>query len=92
MKTTLAMIVVLAASLLCLPALAAAQGTVALDQLSSRLQIGDKVKVIDTEGRRWAVTAIVNHPSAVRAQPALDFLVQWVYRDAAIWAKAPLRE
>jgi hypothetical protein len=51
MKTTLAMIVVLAASVLCLPALAAAQGTVALDQLSSRLQIGDKVKVIDTEGR-----------------------------------------
>jgi D-alanyl-D-alanine carboxypeptidase/D-alanyl-D-alanine-endopeptidase (penicillin-binding protein 4) len=48
--------------------------------------------VIDAEGRRWAVTAIVNHPGAVRAQPALDFLVQWVYRDAAIWAKAPLRE
>ena len=41
--------------------------------------------VIDNEGRRFVVVAIVNHPNAVRAQSALDFLVQWVYRDAAGW-------
>jgi D-alanyl-D-alanine carboxypeptidase/D-alanyl-D-alanine-endopeptidase (penicillin-binding protein 4) len=38
--------------------------------------------VIDNEGRRFAVVAIVNHASAVRAQRALDFLVQWVYQNA----------
>mgnify|MGYP003694459905 CR=1 FL=1 len=38
--------------------------------------------VIDNEGRRFAVVAIVNHASAARAQGALDFLVQWVYRNA----------
>ena len=36
--------------------------------------------VIDAEGRRFVVVAIVNHPNAARAQAALDFLVQWVYR------------
>ena len=39
--------------------------------------------VIDNEGRRFAVVAIVNHPNAVRAQGALDFLVQWVYQYGA---------
>ena len=39
--------------------------------------------VIDNEGRRFAVVAIVNHSSAVRAQRALDFLVQWVYQNGA---------
>jgi D-alanyl-D-alanine carboxypeptidase/D-alanyl-D-alanine-endopeptidase (penicillin-binding protein 4) len=39
--------------------------------------------VIDREGRRFVVVAIVNGPSALRAQGALDYLVQWVYRDAA---------
>ena len=42
--------------------------------------------VIDNEGRRYAVVAIVNHPSALRAQRALDFLVQWVYGNGASWA------
>ena len=46
--------------------------------------------VIDREGRRFVVVAIVNGPSALRAQGALDYLVQWVYRDAARWA-APSR-
>ena len=41
--------------------------------------------VIDNEGRRFAVVAIVNHASAARAQSALDFLVQWVYRNGASW-------
>jgi D-alanyl-D-alanine carboxypeptidase/D-alanyl-D-alanine-endopeptidase (penicillin-binding protein 4) len=39
--------------------------------------------VIDAEGRRWVVAAIVNHPNAANAQPALDRLVTWVYENAA---------
>ncbi len=41
--------------------------------------------VIDADGRRWALAAIVNHPNASRVQGALDFFVQWVYRNAAVW-------
>jgi len=41
--------------------------------------------VIDAEGRRWTLAAIVNHPNASRAQGALDFFVQWVYRNAGVW-------
>jgi D-alanyl-D-alanine carboxypeptidase/D-alanyl-D-alanine-endopeptidase (penicillin-binding protein 4) len=44
--------------------------------------------VIDAQGRRYIVVALVNHPNAAHAQPALDNLVQWVYRDAAVWARA----
>jgi D-alanyl-D-alanine carboxypeptidase/D-alanyl-D-alanine-endopeptidase (penicillin-binding protein 4) len=35
--------------------------------------------VITPDGRRFIVSAIVNHPNAWRAAPALDYLVQWVY-------------
>ena len=38
--------------------------------------------VIDAEGRRWIVVAMINHPNAARGQAALDALVQWVYRSA----------
>jgi D-alanyl-D-alanine carboxypeptidase/D-alanyl-D-alanine-endopeptidase (penicillin-binding protein 4) len=41
--------------------------------------------VLDNEGRRYAVAALVNDPEATRAGGALDFLVQWVYRSAASW-------
>jgi D-alanyl-D-alanine carboxypeptidase/D-alanyl-D-alanine-endopeptidase (penicillin-binding protein 4) len=41
--------------------------------------------VIDAEGRRFVVVAIVNHANADKAQAALDFLVQWVYRNGASW-------
>ena len=41
--------------------------------------------VIDAQGRRWIVVAIINHPNAVRGQAALDGLVQWVYRSAGTW-------
>jgi D-alanyl-D-alanine carboxypeptidase/D-alanyl-D-alanine-endopeptidase (penicillin-binding protein 4) len=41
--------------------------------------------VIDADGRRYIVVALINHPNAARGQPALDYLVQWVYRDAAGW-------
>lgn len=34
--------------------------------------------VLDAKGRRWSVVAIVNHPNAGGAQPALDALLQWV--------------
>jgi D-alanyl-D-alanine carboxypeptidase/D-alanyl-D-alanine-endopeptidase (penicillin-binding protein 4) len=47
--------------------------------------------VLDADGRRWIVVALVNHANAFRAQGALDFLVQWVYRDAAAWGAAPKR-
>jgi D-alanyl-D-alanine carboxypeptidase/D-alanyl-D-alanine-endopeptidase (penicillin-binding protein 4) len=36
--------------------------------------------VLDARGRRWVVVMIVNHPNANAAQPALDALVEWVYR------------
>ena len=41
--------------------------------------------VIDARGRRFSVVAIVNDPRAARAAPALDFLVEWVYRNGATW-------
>jgi serine-type D-Ala-D-Ala carboxypeptidase/endopeptidase (penicillin-binding protein 4) len=47
--------------------------------------------VIDAHGRRWTVVALVNHPNASRVQPALDYLVQWVYREGATWTDAEKR-
>lgn len=44
--------------------------------------------VIDAEGRRWIVVAIINHANAQRGATALDFLVQWVYRNARAWNAA----
>ena len=41
--------------------------------------------VIDNGGRRFVVVAIVNHANADKVQAALDFLVQWVYREAGTW-------
>jgi len=41
--------------------------------------------VNDATGRRFTVVAIVNDRNAARAGPALDYLVQWVYRNAATW-------
>ena len=41
--------------------------------------------VIDAEGRRFAVAAIINHPNAARGASALDHLVQWVYQNGATW-------
>lgn len=36
--------------------------------------------VLDGRARRWIVVMILNHPNANAAQPALDALVEWVYR------------
>ena len=42
--------------------------------------------VLDPTGTRWIVVALVNHANAARTQPALDFLAQWVYSNAATYA------
>ena len=47
--------------------------------------------VIDAQGRRFIVVALINHPNAARGQAALDYLVQWVYREAAIWREVSRR-
>ncbi len=47
--------------------------------------------VIDAEGRRFIVVAIVNHANAGGAQRALDHLVQWVYQSAGSWVPPPVR-
>jgi D-alanyl-D-alanine carboxypeptidase/D-alanyl-D-alanine-endopeptidase (penicillin-binding protein 4) len=36
--------------------------------------------VLDRSGRRWIVVMIVNSPNAGLAQPAMDALVDWTYR------------
>ena len=43
--------------------------------------------VLDRTGRRWIVVMIVNHANANAAQPALDALVEWVYRHEATRAQ-----
>jgi serine-type D-Ala-D-Ala carboxypeptidase/endopeptidase (penicillin-binding protein 4) len=44
--------------------------------------------VLSDDGRRYVLVALVNHPQAAAARPALDALVQWVIRGGA----RPLRE
>ncbi|MFO1312550.1 MAG: D-alanyl-D-alanine carboxypeptidase/D-alanyl-D-alanine-endopeptidase [Burkholderiales bacterium] len=44
--------------------------------------------VIDAQGRRFIVVAIVNHPNAGQAAPALDYLVQWAYHEAGSYDSA----
>ena len=39
--------------------------------------------LLSDSGRRYVLVAIVNHPNANAARPALDALVQWSLRDAA---------
>ena len=36
--------------------------------------------VLDRQARRWIVVMIVNHPAAGLSQPAMDALVEWVYK------------
>jgi len=43
--------------------------------------------VIDAQGRRYAIAALINHPNAARGQPALDFLVQWVFSNGETWSR-----
>ncbi|HSD00126.1 MAG TPA: D-alanyl-D-alanine carboxypeptidase/D-alanyl-D-alanine-endopeptidase [Casimicrobiaceae bacterium] len=44
--------------------------------------------VIDAEGRRFVVVAIINHRNAIAGAGALDNLVQWVYQNGATWNPA----
>ena len=39
--------------------------------------------VLDKRGRRMVVVALVNHPNAGAAEPALDALLEWAYRRPA---------
>jgi D-alanyl-D-alanine carboxypeptidase/D-alanyl-D-alanine-endopeptidase (penicillin-binding protein 4) len=39
--------------------------------------------VLASSGRRYVVVAIVNHPNANAARPAIDALVQWVVQDGS---------
>ena len=38
--------------------------------------------VLGTSGKRYVLVAIINHPNANAAQPALDALVQWTIDDS----------
>ena len=38
--------------------------------------------VLSTSGRRYLLVAVVQHPNASAARPALEALVHWVARDA----------
>ncbi|HEY3180309.1 MAG TPA: D-alanyl-D-alanine carboxypeptidase/D-alanyl-D-alanine-endopeptidase [Casimicrobiaceae bacterium] len=44
--------------------------------------------VIDGDGRRFVVVAIINHKNAAGGAGALDKLVQWVYQNGAAWNPA----
>ena len=44
--------------------------------------------VLDAQGHRYAVAAIINHHTAARGAAALAFLVQWIYANAAAWDPA----
>ncbi|MFT3953384.1 MAG: D-alanyl-D-alanine carboxypeptidase/D-alanyl-D-alanine-endopeptidase [Piscinibacter sp.] len=45
--------------------------------------------VLAQGGRRYVVVAIVNHPNANAARPAIDSLVQWVVNEAGAPAAVP---
>jgi len=44
----------------------------------------------DAEGRAWVVAAMINHPEAVRARPALTALVDWLSRRGSTLEDPPL--
>ena len=44
--------------------------------------------VINAEGRRFIIAAIINHPNAARGGTALDYLVQWVYQEGGTYDPA----
>jgi len=49
---------------------------------SLRDVVGVAGYVLSDSGRRYILVAIINHPNANAARPALDALVQWSLRDA----------
>lgn len=44
--------------------------------------------VIDPEGHRFYVVAMINHPNAARGNTALDYLVEWVFHQGRAWNPA----
>ena len=44
--------------------------------------------VLSNSGRRYVLAALVNHPNAGAARPALEALVQWTIRDLPLRAIA----
>jgi D-alanyl-D-alanine carboxypeptidase/D-alanyl-D-alanine-endopeptidase (penicillin-binding protein 4) len=49
---------------------------------SLRDVVGVAGYALSNSGKRYAVVALINHPNANAARPALDAVVQWVLRDA----------
>jgi D-alanyl-D-alanine carboxypeptidase/D-alanyl-D-alanine-endopeptidase (penicillin-binding protein 4) len=60
----------------------AATGRAHLKTGSLRDVVGVAGYVLSNNGKRHVLVAIVNHPNANAARPALDALVQWSLRDA----------
>jgi D-alanyl-D-alanine carboxypeptidase/D-alanyl-D-alanine-endopeptidase (penicillin-binding protein 4) len=60
----------------------AAPGRAHLKTGSLRDVAGRAGYVLSDSGRRYVVVAIINHPNANAARPALDALVQWAINDA----------
>lgn len=63
----------------------AAAGRAHLKTGSLRDVVGFAGYVLGNSGRRYVLVAIVNHPRAQLARPALDALLQWTLRDAPAW-------
>ena len=40
--------------------------------------------LLDLQGERWLLVAVVNHPNAARAKGAMDLLVEWAIRHPAV--------
>jgi len=60
----------------------AASGRAHLKTGSLRDVAGVAGYVLSNSGRRYVLVAVLNHPQAGAARPALDALVQWALRDA----------
>jgi serine-type D-Ala-D-Ala carboxypeptidase/endopeptidase (penicillin-binding protein 4) len=61
---------------------AAQAGRAHLKTGSLRDVVGVAGYVLGTSGQRYVLVAIINHPNANAARPALDALVQWAMEDA----------
>lgn len=44
--------------------------------------------VIDADGTRWIIVALVNDPKASHASAAVDLLADWTIRNASVWRPA----
>jgi D-alanyl-D-alanine carboxypeptidase/D-alanyl-D-alanine-endopeptidase (penicillin-binding protein 4) len=67
----------------------ASLGRAHLKSGSLRDVVGMAGYVLSASGRRYVLVAIVNHPNANAARPALEALLQWTAADARLERKAP---